>query len=108
MYNDQVKITSKNFKRYHKIMEDNMISEVEKKLTKLAFILVNKRIEKNLTQNEVVERSRLSKSVVSKMESFISIPTSITLVKYADAVDMELTFVEKSPFEKDAKFKTKP
>lgn len=47
-----------------------------------------------MNQDEIVKRSGLSKSVVSRMESFNTIPSSITLVKYASALGMELILVD--------------
>lgn len=94
MEHSPAKVMSRNFARYYEILENEMVSNEQKQLTKMAFILVNKRIEKNMNQDEIVKRSGLSKSVVSRMESFNTIPSSITLVKYASALGMELILVD--------------
>ncbi|WP_411924363.1 helix-turn-helix domain-containing protein [Sinorhizobium meliloti] len=77
-----------------------MVTSEEKQLMKLAFYLLNKRLETNVTQSEIVEISGLSKSVVSKMETFKSIPSAITLVKYANVLGLKLILVDDFPEEK--------
>ncbi|MFJ5788825.1 helix-turn-helix domain-containing protein [Lysinibacillus sp. NPDC093197] len=100
MENYSPRIIPKIFMRYYEIMDHTLLSEEEKQLTKLAFNLLNMRIEKNISQDEVIARSGLSKSVVSKMETFNSIPSSITLAKYAKALGMELILVDSELFNK--------
>lgn len=94
MGNYSTRIIPRIFVRYYEIMEDETISEEEKQLIKLAFDLLNKRLEINITQDEVVERSGLSKSVVSKLETFKTIPSSITLAKYANVLGLKLTLID--------------
>ncbi len=88
------RIIPKIFVRYYEIMEDDMVTSEEKQLIKLAYCLLNKRLEANVTQSEIVERTGLSKSVVSKMETFKSIPSSITLAKYANVLGLKLILVD--------------
>lgn len=90
----RTKVMKKNLVRFHEIMEDEQIPKEQKQIAQLVFTLVNKRLNDDITQDEVVERSGLSKSMVSKVESFYSNPSAITLIKYASAVDMELMFVD--------------
>lgn len=90
-----MRIIPRIFLRYYELIEDEMISQDEKRLIKLAFTLLNKRIEKNISQDEMAERTGLSKSVISRMETFSSIPSSLTLTKYASELGMELVLVDR-------------
>lgn len=46
MEHSSAKVMSRNFARYYEILENEMVSNEQKQLTKMAYILVNKRIEK--------------------------------------------------------------
>lgn len=92
------KLMHKNFYRFHELMDDKSIPEEQKKIAETVFALLNKRLEKNVSQDELAKKSGLSKSMISKVETFYSTPSAITLFKYAGGLDMELVFVEGATF----------
>lgn len=82
------KVMSGNLYRYKEIMVTG--DDIEKAVAKLVFVLVNLRLEKDVSQNEMVRRTGLSKSMISKIETFHSTPSLVTLIKYAKALNIEM------------------
>ena len=84
----------KNFYEFEKVMNDKKTSKEQKILAEMIYTLLNKRVEKKISQDEMVERSGLSKSMVSKIENFQANPSSLTLIKYATVLGVEPVFVD--------------
>lgn len=84
----------KNLYEFHKIMNDKSAAKEQKILAEMIYTLLNKRLEKKISQDEMVERSGLSKSMISKVENFHAKPSVITLIKYAAVLGVEPVFVD--------------
>lgn len=57
--------------------------------------LVKLRKELGITQNEISERSGLTQQVISRIETYDSLPTLRTLLKYIDSMDLEIEIKKK-------------
>lgn len=84
----------KNFSEFEKVMNDKKTSKEQKILAEIVYTLLNKRLDKKISQDEMVERSGLSKSMVSKIENFHANPSSLTLIRYASVLGVEPVFVD--------------
>ena len=49
------------------------------------------RKEKNLTQEELSQKSGISESYISELENNLKMPTILTLCKLAEALEVEIT-----------------
>lgn len=49
------------------------------------------RIEKNLTQEELSQKSGISESYISELENNLKMPTILTLCKLAEALEVDIT-----------------
>lgn len=49
------------------------------------------RIEKNLTQEELSQKSGISESYISELENNLKMPTILTLCKLAETLEVEIT-----------------
>jgi DNA-binding XRE family transcriptional regulator len=87
-------IGRKNFYEFEEVMNDKNTSKEQKILAEMIYALLNKRLEKKISQDEMVEKSGLSKSMISKIENFHTNPSAITLIKYANVLGVEPVFVD--------------
>jgi DNA-binding XRE family transcriptional regulator len=87
-------IGRKNLYEFEEVIRDKKTSEEQKILAEMVYTLLNKRLEKNISQDEMVERSGLSKSMISKIENFHANPSALTLIKYANVLGVEPVFVD--------------
>lgn len=49
------------------------------------------RLEKNMTQEELSQKSGISESYISELENNLKMPTILTLCKLAEALEVEIT-----------------
>ena len=49
------------------------------------------RIEKNLTQEELSQKSGISESYISELENNLKMPTILTLCRLAEALEVDIT-----------------
>ena len=49
------------------------------------------RLKKNMTQEELSQRSGISESYISELENNLKMPTILTLCKLAEALEVEIT-----------------
>ena len=94
MIKREMRMGRKNFYEFEKMMNDKSVSKEQKILAEMVYTLLNKRLEKKISQDEMVERSGLSKSMISKIENFNANPSALTLVKYANVLGVEPVFVD--------------
>jgi DNA-binding XRE family transcriptional regulator len=74
----------------------NSISEKEKIYLELLVDIVTVRIDKNVTQRELAERSGLKQSAIARIESPTNHAASLrTVIKYLDSLGMKLKVVSK-------------
>jgi DNA-binding XRE family transcriptional regulator len=57
--------------------------------------LVKIRKQKNITQKEISDKSGIKQQVISRIETFDSLPTLKTFLKYLDSMDLEIKIEEK-------------
>jgi len=86
--------TFKDFKK--KALEDKEVKKEYDNLSPLFEIkknLINARLKKGLTQDEVAKRIGTSKSSISRLESINNtlMPNITTLMKYAEALGLRLS-----------------
>ena len=80
-----------------KALQNQKVKEEYEKLKPVFEIkkqLLQARLKKGLTQEEVARRMHTSKSNVSRLESLSNsyVPNLMTLIKYANALDAEVDF----------------
>ncbi|MES5943918.1 MULTISPECIES: helix-turn-helix domain-containing protein [unclassified Bacillus cereus group] len=66
--------------------------EFESEYARVIGTLVRYRIEKELTQSELAERSGLSVTTISNIESLHSVPSLKNYLKYVRGLDVEFGF----------------
>lgn len=87
-------IGRKNFHEFEEVMNDEKVCKEQKILAEMIYTLLNKRLKKKISQDEMVEKSGLSKSMISKIENFHTNPSALTLIKYANVLGVEPVFVD--------------
>lgn len=80
-YLDNLKINDENFRRD---------CDTESMQIEIAELLREYRKEKNLSQYDVAKKSGLTRQMVSKVETYTSSPTLATLVKYLNALEINM------------------
>lgn len=84
-----------NYREHRKrLLEDEQVKKEYEKLLpeyKLAKSIIEQRIKKNMTQEEVARKAGMPQSTVSRIEGLThGLPKLSTLRKIADALDAEL------------------
>jgi predicted transcriptional regulator len=84
-----------NYREHRKrLLEDEQVKKEYEKLLpeyKLAKSIIEQRIKKNMTQEEVARKAGMPQSTVSRIEGLThGLPKLSTLKKIADALDAEL------------------
>ncbi len=72
------------------------ISEDEKNVIELMASLASIRKSKHMTQQDVAEKAQLSQVQIARAETLAHTPSIETVVKIANSLNLELTFVDKS------------
>lgn len=72
------------------------ISEDEKNVIELMALLASIRKSKHMTQQDVAEKTQLSQVQIARAETLAHTPSIETVVKIANSLNLELTFVDKS------------
>ncbi|MCI3028209.1 helix-turn-helix transcriptional regulator [Desemzia sp. C1] len=84
--------------RWTEVKKDiQSISEDEKNVIELMASLASIRKSKHMTQQDVAEKAQLSQVQIAKAETLAHTPSIETVVKIANSLNLELTFVDKSP-----------
>lgn len=71
-------------------LEANYCYEIEKQVYGISEMLKKIRIDKEITQVSIANKTGLSKQMVSKIEHYNGNPTLTTLVKYCDCIGINL------------------
>ena len=82
--------------------ESRRVFQTAEDTAKLINRLSGERIRQGLTQEELARKAGLKQSAVARMESVKSIPRLDTVLKVADALGLEMTFVQKAKPERVA------
>lgn len=83
--------------RWTEVKKDNQsISEDEKNVIELMASLASIRKSKHMTQQDVAEKTQLSQVQIARAETLAHTPSIETVVKIANSLNLELTFVDKS------------
>lgn len=76
------------------------VYEIETEIHNLCFLLKKIRIDKNIAQTEIAEKTGLTQQMISKIESYNGNPTLTSLVKYCDCLGISLyEIIRKSYYE---------
>lgn len=83
--------------RWTEVKKDiQSISEDEKNVIELMASLASIRKSKHMTQQDVAEKAQLSQVQIARAETLAHTPSIETVVKIANSLNLELTFVDKS------------
>lgn len=79
------------------------LNKSEMKTIEIVAQLVQRRLELNLTQNELANKTGLKQSAIARLESEKAIPRLDTLEKVTDALDLKISLVKEDNTPYDAK-----
>lgn len=75
--------------------KEKFLYEVEDDQFKLIQNLIKKRIEKNMTQRDIADKTGLSQQAVSRIEKYGNTPSMANLIKYLRALDLDINSIFK-------------
>lgn len=76
--------------------ESRKVLEATEKVVQLVSLVAARRIAQGLTQQQLAEKCGLKQSAIARFEGVESIPRSDTLIRIAEALQLELTLTEKT------------
>lgn len=75
--------------------KEKFLYDVEEDQFKLIQNLIEKRIEKNMTQRDIANKIGLSQQAVSRIEKYGNAPSITNLIKYLRALDLDINSIFK-------------
>lgn len=77
-------------------IENMEVKESEKKIMEIVYIITQERKNQKLSQDELAAKAHLAKNTISRIETFVSVPTLSALLKISDALNLDITLSPKS------------
>ena len=65
---------------------------VNKQFSNVIVEIIKKRLELNMTQRELAEKTGIKQPMIARIEKFDSVPRLDTLIKILDALDLNICF----------------
>lgn len=75
--------------------EEKFLYDVEQQQFALIQNLISKRIEKNMTQKDIANKTGLSQQAVSRIEKYGNTPSMANLIKYLNALEIDINSIFK-------------
>lgn len=77
-------------------IENMEVKESEKKIMEIVYIITQERKNQKLSQDELAAKAHLAKNTISRIETFVSVPTLSALLQISDALNLDITLSPKS------------
>lgn len=73
--------------------KEKFLYELEQQQFRLIQNLISKRIEMNLTQKDIANKTGLSQQAISRIENYGNTPSVANLIKYLSALQLDINSI---------------
>lgn len=76
-------------------IKDMEVTEADEKIFEIVNIITQERKSQNLSQEELAAKANLAKNTISRIETFVSVPTLSALIQIAHALNLDISISPK-------------